>query len=111
MLTVPSSGLLILVSVGKRSLGRPERNWEDNIKTYLREISCDDVRLMELIRVVYIVLWPAVLNLRVPLPQCKLVRFNFFCVRVLKISSLLPVVCFCEVALVVSVLIYFQALE
>ena len=28
---------------GKRSLGRPMRRWEDNIKTYLQEAGCGDV--------------------------------------------------------------------
>ena len=26
---------------GKRSLGRPRRRWEDNIKMNLREVGCD----------------------------------------------------------------------
>ena len=26
---------------GNRSLGRPRRRWEDNIKIYLREVDCD----------------------------------------------------------------------
>ena len=26
---------------GKRSLGRPRRRWEDNIKMDLREVGCD----------------------------------------------------------------------
>jgi len=25
---------------GKRSLGKPRRRWEDNIKTYLQEVGC-----------------------------------------------------------------------
>ena len=52
---------------GKRSLGRPRRRWEDNIKINLKEVGCDARNWMELaqdrdqwrdVR--------AVMNLRVP---------------------------------------------
>ena len=32
--------VLVGKSVGKRSLGRPRRRWEDNIKMDLREVAC-----------------------------------------------------------------------
>jgi hypothetical protein len=28
---------------GKRSLGRPRRKWEDNIKMYLQEVGCESM--------------------------------------------------------------------
>ena len=33
---------------GKRSLGRPRRRWEDNIKMDLREVGCDPGELIDL---------------------------------------------------------------
>ena len=33
---------------GKRSLGRPRRRWEDNIKTDLQELGCGGVDWIEL---------------------------------------------------------------
>ena len=33
--------VLVRKSEGKRSLGRPRRRWEDNIKMDLREVGCD----------------------------------------------------------------------
>jgi hypothetical protein len=35
-------------SEGKRSLGRPRRRWEDNIKTDLREIGIDETNWIRL---------------------------------------------------------------
>jgi hypothetical protein len=53
---------------GKRSLGRPRRRWEDNIKMDLREIGIDGVNWIQLAQ--YRVRWRAfvntVMNLRVP---------------------------------------------
>ena len=49
---------------GKRSLGRPRRRWEDNIKMDLREVGCDPRDWIALAE------WRAyvraVMNLRVP---------------------------------------------
>lgn len=28
---------------GKKPLGKPMRNWEDNIKTYLKQVRCNDM--------------------------------------------------------------------
>jgi hypothetical protein len=33
---------------GKRSLGRPRRRWEDNIKTNLQEVGCGSMGWVEL---------------------------------------------------------------
>ena len=33
---------------GKRSLGRPRRRWEDNIKMDLKEVGCDARNWMDL---------------------------------------------------------------
>jgi hypothetical protein len=35
--------ILIGKAEGKRSLGRPIHGWEDDIKMYLREMTCDYV--------------------------------------------------------------------
>jgi hypothetical protein len=53
---------------GKRSLGRPRRRWEDNIKMDLREIGIDGANWFQLAR--DRVQWRAfvntIMNLRVP---------------------------------------------
>ena len=51
----------------KRSLGRPRRRWEDNIKTELQEVGCGDVDWIELAqdRNRWRALVSAVTNLRV----------------------------------------------
>ena len=36
---------------GKRSLGRPRRRWEDNIKTNLQEVGCGDMDWIDLAQV------------------------------------------------------------
>jgi hypothetical protein len=53
---------------GKRSLGRPKRRWEDNIKMDLREIGIDGANWIRLAqdRVRWWVFVNAVMNLRVP---------------------------------------------
>jgi hypothetical protein len=43
--------ILVAISDGKRQLGRPERRWEDNIRTGLREIGWEDVDWMHLANV------------------------------------------------------------
>jgi len=40
--------VLVSKPVGKRSLGRPRRRWEDNIKTYLQEVGCGCLDWIEL---------------------------------------------------------------
>jgi len=51
----------------KRSLGRPRRRWEDNIKMELQEVGCGDVDWIELAqdRNRWRALVSAVTNLRV----------------------------------------------
>jgi len=53
---------------GRRSLGRPRRRWEDNIRMDLREVGCGCVVWMELAkdRDRWRALVSAVMNLRVP---------------------------------------------
>ena len=53
---------------GRRSVGRPRRRWEDNIRLYLREVGCGCVGWMELAqdRGRWRALVNAVMNLRVP---------------------------------------------
>jgi hypothetical protein len=34
----------------KRLFGRPRHRWEDNVKIYLREIGCDDVGGIDLVK-------------------------------------------------------------
>jgi len=41
-------GFLVGKHEGKRSLGKPRRRWEDNIKMYLQEVGCGDVDWKEL---------------------------------------------------------------
>jgi hypothetical protein len=36
-------GVLVEKPEGKRSVGRPRRRYEDNIKMYIKEIVCEDV--------------------------------------------------------------------
>jgi hypothetical protein len=53
---------------GKRTLGRPKRRWEDNIKIYLREIGIDGANWIQLAedRVQCRACVNTVMNLRVP---------------------------------------------
>jgi hypothetical protein len=53
---------------GKRPLGRPRRNWEDNIKTVLREVGggCGDWMELAQDRDRWLALVSTVKNLRVP---------------------------------------------
>ena len=53
---------------GKRSLGRPRRRWEDNIKMHLQEVGCEGTDWIELAqdRDSWRALANAVMNLRVP---------------------------------------------
>jgi hypothetical protein len=53
---------------GKRSLGRPRRTWEDNIKIDLREIGIDGVDWIQLAqdRVQWQAFVSMVMDLRVP---------------------------------------------
>jgi hypothetical protein len=52
----------------ERSLGRPRRRWEDNIKMDLQEVSCDGMYWFDLVhdRDRWRALVNAVMNLRVP---------------------------------------------
>jgi hypothetical protein len=45
-----ASNILVGTSEGKRQLGRPSRNWEDNIRMDLREIVFKGQYWMHLIR-------------------------------------------------------------
>jgi hypothetical protein len=38
---------LIEKPAGKRSLGRPRRRWEDNIKMDLQEVGCEGMELID----------------------------------------------------------------
>jgi hypothetical protein len=53
---------------GKRSLGRPRRRWEDNIKRHLRETGIDGANWIRLAqdRVQWWAFMNTVMNLRVP---------------------------------------------
>ena len=53
---------------GKRSLGRPRRRWEDNIRMNLREVGCDRGEWIDLAedRDQWRAYVRAVMNLRVP---------------------------------------------
>jgi hypothetical protein len=53
---------------GKRSLGRPRRRWEDNIKMDLREIVIDGANWIRLAHdmVQWLVFQNTVMNLQVP---------------------------------------------
>jgi hypothetical protein len=53
---------------GKKSLGRPRRTWEDDIKADLQEVGCGDMDWTELAqdRDRWRALVNAVINLRVP---------------------------------------------
>jgi hypothetical protein len=42
--------LLVLKADGKRTLGIPKRRWDDNIKTNLIEIACDDVNWIHMVQ-------------------------------------------------------------
>jgi len=53
---------------GKRSSGRPRQRWEDNIKTDLQEVGCEDMNWIELAqdRDRWQALVNAVMSLRIP---------------------------------------------
>jgi len=53
---------------GNKSLGRPRRRWEDNIKMDPQEIGCGGMDWIELVqdRYRWLALVNAVMNLRVP---------------------------------------------
>jgi len=53
---------------GKRSLGRPTRRWEDNIKMDVQKVGCEGMQWIELAqdRDGWRALVNAVMNLRVP---------------------------------------------
>ena len=59
--------VLVKKPEGKRSLGRPRRRWEDNIKIYLKEVGCGGRDWIELaqVRERWWALVNAVMNLRV----------------------------------------------
>jgi len=44
------TGVLVAKPEGKRSLGRPRRRWEDNIKIDLQELGCGDIDWIELVQ-------------------------------------------------------------
>jgi hypothetical protein len=56
------------VLVGKRSLGKPRRRWEDNIKMYLKETGIDGANWIRLAqdRFQLRAFMSTVMNLRVP---------------------------------------------
>ena len=62
------SRVLVGKPEGKRSLGRPRRRWEDNIKMDLREVGCDPGDWIDLAedRDQYWAYERVVMNLRVP---------------------------------------------
>ena len=53
---------------GKRTLGRPRRRWENNIKMHLQEVGCEGMDWMELAqdRDRWRAVVTAVMNIRVP---------------------------------------------
>jgi hypothetical protein len=67
---------------GKRSLGRPRRRWEDDIKLHLRETGIDVAKWIQLAqdRVQWWAFLNTVMNLRVPLKIFfdKLSDYPFF---------------------------------
>jgi hypothetical protein len=60
--------VLVWKREGKRSLGRPRRRWEDNIKLELQEVGCGGMDWIELDQDMdrWRTLVNAVMNLRVP---------------------------------------------
>jgi hypothetical protein len=60
--------ILVWRPEGKRSLGRPRRRWEDNIKMDLREIGIDGANWIQLAedRIRFGAFVNTVMNLRVP---------------------------------------------
>ena len=60
--------VLVGLPEGRRSLGRPRRRWEDNIKTDLQELGCGGMDWIQLAhdRDRWRALVNAVMNLRVP---------------------------------------------
>jgi hypothetical protein len=60
--------ILVGKSEGKRTLGRPRRRWEDNIKMDLREIGIDGMNWIRVAqdRVQWWAVVNTVINLRVP---------------------------------------------
>ena len=63
-----SYGVLVRKPEGRRTLGRPERRWEDNIKLDIQEVGCEGIDWIELAqdRDRWQALVNAVMNLRVP---------------------------------------------
>ena len=58
----------MVTSEGKRSLGRPRRRWDDNIKMDLQEVGCEGMDWIDVAqdRDRWRALVNAVMNLRVP---------------------------------------------
>ena len=56
------------ITEGKRPLGRPRLDWEDNIKVDLQEVGCEGVDWIDVVqgRDRWWALVNAVMNLRVP---------------------------------------------
>jgi hypothetical protein len=65
---MPPSGFETAIPEGKRSLGKPRRRWEDNIKMDLQEVGCEAKDWIELAqdRDRWRALVNAVMNFRVP---------------------------------------------
>jgi len=60
--------VLVGKAEGTRTLGRPRRRWEDNIKVSLLEVGCGDMEWIDLaqVRDKWRAFVKAVMNLRVP---------------------------------------------
>jgi len=61
--------VLVTKPEGKRSLGRPRRRWEDNIKMELQEVGCGGVEWIELAQVID--RWRALVN-AIMIPSCTI---------------------------------------